>query len=51
MHPSSRSDHPILELNAAEIDPALAAALSKLNAGEFSPVIATKTGFYIVKKE
>jgi choline-sulfatase len=51
IHASSRSEHPILELNAAEIDPSIAAALSKLNAGEFSPVIATKTGFFLVKKE
>ena len=51
LHPSSRSSQPILELNVSEVDPAILSALSSIQGGEFSSVIETSNGFFLVKKE
>jgi parvulin-like peptidyl-prolyl isomerase len=51
IHPSARSQNPILEAESAELDPALQSALSALKPGQTSNVIQTSAGFFILRKE
>ena len=51
IHPSARSAQPVLELNPGEMEPELATALSALQPGEFSDVIQTSRGFFLLRKE
>ena len=51
IHPSARSGQPVLEAIPAEVDPAIARALSGIKSGDYSPVVETSQGFFLVKKE
>ncbi|MCI0412002.1 tetratricopeptide repeat protein [bacterium] len=48
IHPSARSQQPVLELSPSEIDPAIAKTLSVLKAGQFSAPIQTPGGFFLL---
>jgi tetratricopeptide (TPR) repeat protein len=51
IHPSARSSQPVIELPSTEVDPALEKTLASLKEGQFSDVIQTPHGFFIVRKE
>ena len=51
IHPSARAGQPVIELPSTEMDPVLLKSMAQLKPGEFSGVIQTPSGFFIVRKE
>jgi tetratricopeptide (TPR) repeat protein len=51
IHPSARSGRPILEMASSEVDPLFLQALSKIQPGQLSPIIESRSGFFILRKE
>jgi len=51
IHPSARSQQPILELPAADVDPAIVRTLSSLKPGEFSHPFPLAKSYFLVRKE
>ncbi len=48
IHPSARSQQPVLEVSSSEVDPAIAEAVSGLKTGQFSVPIQTSGGFFLL---
>jgi choline-sulfatase len=51
IHPSARSQQPVLEVNSSELEAPIAKELAQLKHGEFSEPIETSSGFFLVLKE